>query len=171
MKPVTDRRVVLTMTFVGIGAVILASIVRSPYRLIYNPSESAPRGWYGVGLPSDLEVATFVLARLPDAAARLADERRYLPRSVLVLKRVAAVSGQRVCERDGIVEIDGNPIARAKRIDGAGRSLDAWKGCRTLADGELFLLSSTADTSFDSRYFGPIDRTRVIGRAVPVWIW
>jgi conjugative transfer signal peptidase TraF len=162
---------ILTMTLLGVLTIAFASIVRSPYRLIYNPSESAPRGWYGVDLPRDLATGTFALIRLPDTVARLADERRYLPGSVPLLKRVAAVSGQHVCERDGVVEIDGSPVARAKTIDGAGRRLDSWAGCRMLADGELFLLSRTTDSSFDSRYFGPIDHTRVIGRAVPVWTW
>jgi conjugative transfer signal peptidase TraF len=171
MRPFSDRPVILTMMVLGVLTVVLASLVRSPYRLVYNPSESAPRGWYGVGLSRDLTVGRFVLVRLPDAVARLADERRYLPRSVPLLKRVAAVSGQRVCERNGVVEIDGGPVARAKTRDGVGRRLDAWSGCRTLADGELFLMSQTNDSSFDSRYFGPIDHTRVIGRAVPVWTW
>ena len=171
MRPSSKKRVILTMMLLAVLTAALASNVRSPYRLVYNPSGSAPRGWYGVGLPRDLGVGTFALVSLPDAFARLADERRYLPRSVPLLKRVAAVSGQRVCERDGLVEIDGSPVTRARRVDGAGRRLDAWAGCRTLAEGELFLLSATADSSFDSRYFGPIDHTRVIGRAVPVWTW
>jgi conjugative transfer signal peptidase TraF len=162
---------ILTMTLLAVLTVALASNVRSPYRLVYNPSESAPRGWYGVGLPRDLGIGTFALVSLPDVFASLADERRYLPRSVPLLKRVAAVSGQRVCERDGLVEIDGSPVTHARRVDGAGRRLDAWAGCQTLVEGELFLLSATADSSFDSRYFGPIDHMRVIGRAVPVWTW
>jgi conjugative transfer signal peptidase TraF len=162
---------ILFMTILGVLTAALASNFRSPYRLVYNPSESAPRGWYRVGLPRDFDIGTFALVSLPDAIARLADARRYLPQSVPLLKRVVAISGQQVCERDGVVEIDGTPAARAKSTDGAGRRLDAWRGCRRLVDGELFLLSQTADSSYDSRYFGPIDRARVIGRAVPVWTW
>ena len=171
MRPSSKNRMTLMMTVMAVVTVAVASNVRSPYRLVYNPSESAPHGWYGVGLPRDLSIDTFVLVSLPDAFTRLADERRYLPRSVPLLKRVAAVAGQHVCERDGLVEIDGNPVTRARKIDGAGRRLDAWAGCQTLAVGELFLLSATSDSSFDSRYFGPIDHARVIGRAVPVWTW
>ena len=171
MRPVSDRQKILTMMILSVLTVVLASLVRSPYRLAYNPSESAPRGWYGIGLPSDLVVGQFVLVHLPDAVARLADQRRYLPLPVPLLKRIAAVSGQRVCERDGVVEIDESPVARAKTRDGLGRPLDAWTGCRTLRDGELFLLSRNTESSFDSRYFGPIDHTRVIGRAIPVWTW
>jgi type IV secretory pathway protease TraF len=35
--------------------------------------------------------------------------------------------------------------------------------------GELFLLNSSHPASFDSRYFGPLDRSFVIGKAVPLW--
>jgi conjugative transfer signal peptidase TraF len=171
MRAACDRRVTLTMILVSILVVALSSILRPQYRLVYNPSESAPRGWYGIGLPRELSIDTFALVRLPNATQRLADERRYLPRSVPLLKRVAAVSGQRVCERDGVVEIDGSVVARAKTADALGRRLDAWIGCRALASGELFLLSRSTDSSFDSRYFGPIDHAHVIGRAVPVWTW
>jgi conjugative transfer signal peptidase TraF len=170
MRALSKKRMVLSMTLLAALMVTLAGNVRSPYRLVYNPSESAPRGWYRVGLPRDLDIGTFALVSLPDSFLHLADERRYLPRTVLLLKRVAAVSGQQVCERNGVVEIDGSAVATAKTRDGVGRRLDAWRGCRTLADGELFLLSQNT-ASFDSRYFGPIDHTRVIGRAVPVWTW
>lgn len=171
MSPHTNTRKILAAMVLGVLGVAFESNGCTPYWLVYNPSESAPRGWYSVHLPHFMVVDAFVLVRLPDAVARFADERRYLPRSVPLLKRVAAVSGQRVCERDGVVEIDGKRVTRAKRLDGASRALNAWTGCRLLVEGELFLLSVTADSSFDSRYFGPIDYTRVIGRAVPVWTW
>ena len=171
MKAASDRRVTLTTMLVSILVIALTNLVRPQYRLIYNPSESAPRGWYGIGSPRELSIDTFALVRLRDAFARVAAERRYLPRSVPLLKRVAAVKGQRVCERDGVVEIDGSVVARAKTADALGRRLVAWIGCRTLDDGELFLLSRSIDSSFDSRYFGPIDHAHLIGRAVPVWTW
>ncbi|MBI3531959.1 MAG: S26 family signal peptidase, partial [Burkholderiales bacterium] len=40
-----------------------------------------------------------------------------------------------------------------------------------LHDGELFLLSATNPASFDSRYFGPIAASAVIGSAQPLWTW
>ena len=38
-------------------------------------------------------------------------------------------------------------------------------------DGELFLLSATNPASFDSRYFGPVAVSAVIGSAQPLWTW
>ena len=44
-----------------------------------------------------------------------------------------------------------------------------WSGCRTLRDGELFVLNADVPASLDGRYFGPSLVSSVIGRAVPVW--
>jgi type IV secretory pathway protease TraF len=49
-----------------------------------------------------------------------------------------------------------------------GRPLSSWGQCRRLADDELFLLSVTNPASFDSRYFGPINASAVIGLARPL---
>jgi type IV secretory pathway protease TraF len=47
-----------------------------------------------------------VLAHLPESAARLAADRRYLPMSVPVVKRIAAVADDLVCADSGIVVIN-----------------------------------------------------------------
>lgn len=56
-------------------------------------------------------------------------------------------------------------------VDGKQRVLTSWEGCRLLLKGELFLLNSDAKASFDSRYFGPVDRSFVRALAVPLWTW
>jgi type IV secretory pathway protease TraF len=33
------------------------------------------------------------------------------------------------------------------------------------------LIAPGSAASFDSRYFGPVTRAQVIGRALPVWNW
>jgi hypothetical protein len=50
-----------------------------------------------------------------------------------------------------------------------GRVLPVWHGCRTIADHEIFVMNLRALDSFDGRYFGPLSRDRIIGRARPVW--
>jgi type IV secretory pathway protease TraF len=47
--------------------------------------------------------------------------------------------------------------------------LPHWDGCRTLQADELFLLMAAVPDSFDSRYFGPVSLSAVIGRLVPLW--
>ena len=54
--------------------------------------------------------------------------------------------------------------------DRLGRELPSLQLCRRLEPGELFLLSVTNPASFDSRYFGPVSASTVIGVAHPVWL-
>lgn len=140
-------------------------------RLVYNPTTSAPRGWYVVVRQRELRVNDYVLAHLPLHAAVLANDRHYLPTAVPILKRIGAVGHQVVCTRNGNILIDNRVVARALVHDGVGRKLDAWEGCRPLAFDEIFLLSAANPASFDSRYFGPILRANVIGKARPLWTW
>ncbi|TMG80297.1 MAG: hypothetical protein E6H78_18795, partial [Betaproteobacteria bacterium] len=55
----------------------------------------------------------YVVARLPHDMAALAAARDYLPRSVPILKQIAAINGQRVCIRNPLICIDGAAVARA----------------------------------------------------------
>jgi len=67
------------------------------------------------------------------------------------------------------VTINGRVVARAKTADQAGRPLPFWSGCFRLAPTDVFVLSQDPD-SFDSRYFGPVQRRHIVGTAVPVWV-
>jgi len=162
----------------GLAALAWASFVQPLPRLIYNPSDSVAVGWYrvdplghGIGsLPNRLEVSSIVLTTLPPDAAALAAQRGYLPARVPLLKRVGAVAPQEVCIADGSVRIDGVPSAAVMPADRLGRPLPSWQQCRRLEPDELFLLSATNPASFDSRYFGPVSASAVIGVAHPVWL-
>ena len=102
-------------------------------------------------------------------AASFMAERRYLPRGVPLMKRVAGVPGQRVC-RDGVhITVDGIDMGEALARGRAGRALPTWQGCRRIADGEVFLMNWAAPDSMDGRYFGPLAINSIIGRAIPLW--
>ncbi|WP_075258222.1 S26 family signal peptidase [Herbaspirillum camelliae] len=172
-------RIVLTgFAAAGLAALAWAAFVSPLPRLTYNPSDSVAVGWYGIepfahraaSLPSPLSVDSIALVPLPAEAAALAAQRGYLPTRVPLLKRVGAVSPQEVCVAGGIVRIDGVPSAAVLRADRMGRPLPSWPQCRRLEPGELFLLSVTNPASFDSRYFGPVAASTVIGVAHPVWL-
>lgn len=170
--------VVATLAAIGFAALAWASFVSPLPRLTYNPSDSVAVGWYRVdpldhqagSLPSPLSVNNIVLVPLPAVAGALAAQRGYLPTRVPLLKRVGAIAPQEVCIAGGIVRIDGVPSAAVLRTDRLGRPLPSWQQCRRLAPGELFLLSVTNPASFDSRYFGPVAASTVIGVAHPIWL-
>ncbi len=165
------RRPVVVLISLGIAALAWPSLYTPVARIVYNPSDSVPRGWYRIGPPDALHIGDIVLARLPAEAAALAAQRGYLPLHIPLLKRIGAMSPQQVCIEGRIVRIDGVAVAGVRATDGRGRPLLAWQQCRRLHDGELFLLSATNPVSFDSRYFGPVDVSAVIGSAQPLWTW
>jgi len=77
--------------------------------------------------------------------------------------------GQRVCRAGRTITVDGIEMGEALERDSLGRDLPAWRGCRVIGDGQLFLMNWEVRDSLDGRYFGPIPASVVIGRAVPLW--
>lgn len=173
-----NRRVLFVGMGIGLAALCAPAFVPMSAHervfVVYNPTDSVPRGWYRVSSidnAASLHVGSIVLARLPAGVASFAGQRGYLPNGVPILKRVGAVAPQPVCVREQVVLIDGVVAATTRTHDGAQRPLQAWQHCRPLSGGELFLLSDTNPASFDSRYFGPIARSAVLGIARPLWTW
>ncbi len=168
------RFVLAGLSTAGLAALAWAFCVSPLPRVIYNPSDSVAVGWYRVDPrahgSATPHVGSLVLVPLSADVAALAARRRYLPLGTPLLKPVAAVAPQRTCVAGGIVRIDGVPVAATLRADGMGRPLHAWSQCRRLRPGELFLLSTTNPASFDSRYFGPVRASNVLGIAHPVWL-
>lgn len=159
-----------------IGVMLLACVslatihVLNPTpRLVWNASESAPVGLYGVSPADRLGVGDLVLAWLPHDARVLAAERSYLPANTPGVKRVAALAGDVVCVRNGFVLINEGLAARALNADRKGRALTPWWGCRALQPGEVLLLNDGSAASFDGRYFGPSRASDIIGKLVPLW--
>lgn len=163
------RRLVVVLIGLGIAALAWPSVHTPFARIVYNPSDSVPLGWYRIGPPDSLHVGSVVLAQLPTDAAALAARRGYLPEHIPLLKRIGAMSPQQVCIENYIVRIDGVAVTGVRATDGRDRPLLAWQQCRRLRDGELFLLSTTNPASFDSRYFGPVAVSAVVGSAQPLW--
>lgn len=165
----TRRLVVVSLTGLGVAVLVWASTRTTDPRIVYNPSDSVPRGWYHVGPPESLHVGSIVLVALPADVATLASQRGYLPARVPLLKRIGALPSQSVCVEGRIVSVDGVAVATALAADAEGRRMSVWQQCRVLDAGELFLLTSTNPASFDSRYFGPISASAVVGTAQPLW--
>jgi conjugative transfer signal peptidase TraF len=160
--------IVFFFCWVGLVLLIAPELKTPAVRIIYNASDSAPRGLYLIEPASRVRAGDLVVVRLRRDVGALAAQRGYLPAGVPVIKRVAAIAPQRVCADTTGVHVDGESVAQALDADAAGRPLPAWHGCRALVDTELFLLSAHP-ASFDSRYFGPVDGIQVVGRARPLW--
>jgi conjugative transfer signal peptidase TraF len=137
--------------------------------LVWNDSGSVPIGLYTVQPTDGLFVSTLVLATLPEPLATSLAQGGYLPRGLPLLKRILALPKQSVCRNELIISVDGIDVGAARERDHRGRPLPVWQGCRVIADGEVFLMNWDEPASLDSRYFGPLPTSAIIGRAEPLW--
>ncbi|HSF13246.1 MAG TPA: S26 family signal peptidase [Erythrobacter sp.] len=155
------------------GAIAAATLVSAAlplaHVLVWNTTASVPTGLYRIKRADDLHIGERIAIVPPPALRTLLAERGYLPAGVPLLKELAALEGQTVCRTGLAITIDGAQRALAREHDRLGRALPSWAGCRTLQADEIFVLNASAPDSFDGRYFGPLERDAVIGRAVPVW--
>ena len=163
------RRRTLTVTALAVIGIAAASAVKTPTKLIWNATASAPVGFYTVEPPDRIDVPELVAIMPPEPLAAFMVERGYIARGVPLLKRVLGLPGQRVCRAGRTITVDGIEMGEALERDSLGRDLPVWQGCRVIGDDQLFLMNWEVRDSLDGRYFGPIPADSVIGRAVPLW--
>ncbi|WP_448044335.1 S26 family signal peptidase [Bradyrhizobium liaoningense] len=156
-------------TTLGATALLLSTIGEASPRYIWNVSNSVPTGLYRLQPAGRLAVTELVAVHPPEPLATFLDLNGYLPVGVPMLKRVLALPGQTVCRQALTITVDGIEMGQARARDGRGRPLPSWQGCRVIGEGNLFVMNWQSADSLDSRYFGPIPASAVIGQAVPMW--
>ncbi|XSC47583.1 S26 family signal peptidase [Bradyrhizobium sp. RDT10] len=163
------QRLAIVLAMCGATALALRSIENTSPWYIWNASESVPIGLYRLQEVGQLDVTELVAVRPTEPLASFLDFNGYLPRGLPMLKRVLALPGQTVCRTGQTISVESIEMGQARERDGRGRPLPVWQGCRVLAEGEVFLMNWQSAESFDGRYFGPIQTSALIGRALPVW--
>lgn len=90
--------------------------------------------------------------------------------TVPFLKPVVAVAGDTVSvSREGIT-VNGHTIRNSRSADFVLGVPATAVGSSTVADDEIWVVSSYATNSFDSRYFGAVSTSDVRRFARPVWV-
>lgn len=169
------RRVLLFLTG---SAVIISTLAAAAftggYRLNLTPSE--PLGLWRIE-QLQRPVATSDLVFLCPPTTTVFEEARrrgYLRRGPCpggvapLIKTVVALPGQRVEITDHVL-IDGRPVpaSSVRERDGDGRALTSHPG-GPVPPHHLFL-HSPFTSSYDSRYFGPVPDSGLLGLARPVF--
>lgn len=159
----------MTMAAMGAGGIVLLGTLGG-WRINVTPSE--PLGIWRIEplerpvMPGDL---IFICPPLNDVM-RKARARGYLRFGLCpgglapLIKTVVAMGGQRV-DIGADIRVDGEalPHSRLAVRDGAGRKLQPFAS-GVVPAGHVFVHSSFAG-SYDSRYFGPLPLSGVLGRA------
>jgi signal peptidase I len=159
MSPTTGgprrlRRLLQLAAAVLVGLVVLLVSGLLPYQAIRVPSDSmAPSVAAGDHLlldklDRDAAVGEVVVVRDP-----LGDG--------LLVKRVLAVGGDEIGFEDGILVRNGRPVAEPYTTD----FLDGvYYGPDVVPPGHIYLLGDNRYDSVDSRDFGPVPASSVVGR-------
>jgi conjugative transfer signal peptidase TraF len=164
-----NARCATIFTTIAATGLLLSTIGGTTPFYVWNATDSVPLGLYRLHPVTTLSVPELVAVRPPDLLATFLDLNGYLPIGVPMLKRVLALPGQTVCRNDLSIAVDGIDVGEAHERDGRGRPLPVWHGCQIIADGDVFVMNWQSADSLDSRYFGPLPASAVIGKAVPVW--
>ncbi|WP_390588624.1 S26 family signal peptidase [Erythrobacter sp. MTPC3] len=165
---IMKRRTILVAGTVAAAALLSAALPMSRI-LLWNATASVPTGLYHIRGTASLHVRERVAIDPPPGLRTYLAERGYLPSGVPLLKEVAALRGDIVCRRGLVITINGEPAGEARALDSRARPLPDWQGCQIIGADEIFVMNRSVPGSFDGRYFGPIARAQVIGRANPVW--
>ncbi|MBT3343512.1 MAG: signal peptidase I [Gemmatimonadetes bacterium] len=93
-----------------------------------------------------------------------------------LIKRCVAVGGQTVEVRDKVLYVDGQVLPDApdgKFVDRviypAGSRVRDNFGPLTVPEGHFFMMGDNRDRSRDSRYFGPVPREKIKGKAMIIY--
>ena len=156
-------------TTAAVSLLGILSLVSFAPKLIWNASASTPIGLYSIDSDELPEVTDLVAVDAPEPLATFLADRGYLPRGVPLMKRIVALPGQRVCRTGLAITVDAVWMGDALDRDRRGNPLPVWRGCRVVAEGELFLMNGQVRDSLDGRYFGPLPASAVIGRAIPLY--
>jgi signal peptidase I len=90
-----------------------------------------------------------------------------------LIKRVIGLPGETVSARDNQIFIDKNdgagPVALDEPYLPEGTITNDFQGT-PIPEGEVFVMGDNRDDSRDSRFFGPIPESDIVGRAfLRVW--
>ena len=162
------RRPLIAMGL-AVALIAASALIKARPVLVWNASASVPTGLYLVQSRGAPAVGDLVVFEPPPPLRDWLVERSYLGTNVPLIKPVAALPGQRVCRCGVRILIDGVVVATAKNHDRMGRPLPVWQGCLHLTGDQIFVLNAAQGSSLDSRYFGPLPQSTIVGRAVPLW--
>lgn len=162
------------MIFVALLIVLFFGVFKTGYRI--NTTNSYPLGIYRV--TSDINIArnqTILFCAPKKEIFEVAHKRGYIPLGMCadglspLQKKIVGLPGDEVVVSSAGVKINGVLQKNSKvfRYDVKGRILPTCDGGKILP-GEIFVMSDYNERSFDSRYFGSIPISNVIGNIEPV---
>lgn len=145
-----------------------------------NTTKSIPVGLYWITQEPVEKGAYVTFCPPPVGVFDDAKERGYIGAGFcpggfgLMMKRVLAAKDDLIAVTPEGVTVNSQllPLSAPLVSDKAGRALPRYQSARyTLGNAELLLMSDVSGTSFDGRYFGPINRNQIEAVIRPIFTW
>ena len=178
MKPVL-KKIAARTAMCGAG-LLVAGALCGAMGLRINTSKSIPLGLYQTRDTPAVKGSYVLLCPPRSATMAEAKRRGYLAAGFCpgdygyMMKMVFAVQGDAIAITEQGVSVNGAmvPLSAPLARDAAGRPLPRYQPARfTLGRAEVLLMSNVSGTSFDGRYFGPVDRAQIKTVIDPVLTW
>ncbi|SPD72448.1 putative Plasmid transfer protein TraF [uncultured Desulfobacterium sp.] len=142
--------------------------------LVYNTTGSLPRGLYFISKEAQIKRGDIVYFKPPFSIRKLLIERNWLPEKANLMKEVVAIPGDHICiGSTGKLSINFSECRQIilLKTDSKGlRMPHPYVDCGFIPKNKCFVLTDCA-RGFDSRYFGLIDLSLVIGKATPLFLF
>jgi conjugative transfer signal peptidase TraF len=178
MKRLLER--IMIATAIGGAGIIAIGVLCYAVGARVNTSRSIPLGLYWTS-SRPVEKGAYVLF-CPPQVSIIAEARRrgYLASGFCpgdygyMMKKILAAKDDTVTIFDAGVSVNGAllPFSAPLGKDRAGRPLPRYQSTNfIIGNSEVLLMSDVSGTSFDGRYFGPVNRSQIKTVIVPVITW
>lgn len=169
----------LTWIFIVAGSLSLCVFVVWTAGFRINTTESIPRGIYRITDDPLAQGAYVIFCPPNNRTFHTARERGYISAGFCphgysyMMKRVLAAKGDVISVLDDGVRVNGTLLTLSVPLqtDGAARPMPTYRITQLHLTDEYLLMSDITALSFDARYFGPINRSQIIGVISPIMIW
>ena len=91
------------------------------------------------------------------------------PADVFFVQRIVAGPGDRLRVRDGRAIVDGRPLDEPYAADCEAIPACTFRGELTIPRDHYFMMGDNRGASSDSRFWGPVPRDQIVGRAEDCW--
>lgn len=164
-----------TVLMIFLAGIIAAPFLAEEAGLRINITESAPLGIWKIEDGFEIERGSLVSICPPDVpVTRAMAQTRALYAGNCkgsgmfpLLKPIAALPGDNVIVNRNGVSVNGEPVPNSSVT---GKPM-LKEGVYKVAPGEVWLFSTYAPNSFDSRYFGPVPISNIKGSARPIVVF
>ena len=134
-------------------------------KITYQVTPSMPKGFYIIYPIENIKVNDIIVFYPPKKASQFLLTRHLIPHNDWLMKYVVAAPGDYVCKKFSFVWINNEKYAPVLTHSSKNELLPDTPFCSVLTKDKYLSISTIAQHSFDGRYFGPIDKKDIIGKA------